>query len=313
MDRRRFVKASIGGAALFSFSGLTLLSTQKSAQAAPASVDLIAESVVKQLVDGAAVPMWQFRDPVGTGPGAMAAGLVVQQGDEVTINLTNNLDRNINFSVPDLFTNGVAVAPGASQSYVFGANTAGSFLMVDGINGLLSQAMGLAAPLVVMPSDGSRSLTPGGPLFDRQYTLFLQEVDSRLNDAINAGLPYELANYEPNYFFANGLSYPDTANDSDTFINMLLNQNIALRFINGSLIYNAMHFHGYHVDVMSRNRVPETQVVHKDTVLVRVGECVDVMLNVNQIGRYPLHNHYLPGVTANGVYANGALLMMNAV
>ena len=119
-----------------------------------------------------------------------------------------------------------------------------------------------------------------------------------------------------NYFFANGLSYPDTAGDSDTLVSMNQGEDIALRLINAGVITNPMHFHGYHVEVATRNRVPETAVVDKDTVLVNREECVDVILPVLQEGAFPLHTHFVPGVTANGVYVNpfgGALIIMRAV
>ena len=121
-----------------------------------------------------------------------------------------------------------------------------------------------------------------------------------------------MANYEPNYFFANGLSYPDTTDDSDTYVSMNTGEDVAIRFINGGAITYPMHFHGYHVNVATRNRVPETQVIEKDTVQVDRDECVDVILPVVQSGAYPLHTHYVPGVTADGTYANGGLIIMNA-
>ena len=112
-----------------------------------------------------------------------------------------------------------------------------------------------------------------------------------------------------------GLSYPDTATDTDTLVAMNQGEEVAIRFINSGLITYPMHFHGYHVRVATRDRVPETAVVDKDTVLVGVGECVDVILPVTQRGAYPLHTHYVPGVTANGVYVNpygGGLIVMSA-
>jgi FtsP/CotA-like multicopper oxidase with cupredoxin domain len=124
-----------------------------------------------------------------------------------------------------------------------------------------------------------------------------------------------MANYEPNYFFVNGLSYPHTAADGDPLVDMFVGERVAIRFVNTGLITNPMHFHGYHVDVATRNRIPETAVITKDTVLVNVSECVDVILPCNQPGAYPLHTHYVPGVTANGVYVNpygGALIVMSA-
>jgi hypothetical protein len=58
--------------------------------------------------------------------------------------------------------------------------------------------------------------------------------------------------------------------------------------------------------------MPETAVIDKDTVMVDVGECVEVVLPVAQAGIFPLHTHYVPGVTASGSYPNGGLILMQA-
>ena len=136
-----------------------------------------------------------------------------------------------------------------------------------------------------------------------------------LDRAIEAGRSYDMDEYEPNYFFVNGLSYPDTAADADTVVEMTVGEDVVLRLVNAGIITSPMHFHGFHVDVATRNRAPESEVITKDTVLVNVGECVDVVLACNQAGIYPLHSHYVPAVTANGVYVNpygGALIIMSA-
>jgi FtsP/CotA-like multicopper oxidase with cupredoxin domain len=314
MHRRDFLRAGLSGAAAFSFSGLVQW-WPRPAHAATVSVALTAEAVTKTLVDNtAATPssarMWQFSDGVG-GPGALASGLVVREGDTVNLTLTNNLAVSINFIVPGTAIASPVCAVGQTLAFSFTAPAAGSYYYSDGQNGLLARAMGLSGPLVVMPASGN-ALYDGGPAFDRQYTLFLQEIDKRVNDAVAAGATPNLAEYEPNYFFVNGLSYPQTETDADTRVAMALDENIALRFINAGLILNPMHFHGYHVRVATRNRAPETAVIDKDTVLVRVGECVDVILPVNQTGIYQIHSHFLPAITANGVYANGAMIVMDA-
>ena len=314
MDRREFIKQSTLTAAAFGMSGLTTLMPRR-AQAAAVDVSFAAEGVFKNMVDGTSIFTWQFRDLGGFGPGGLSSGLVVMEGDAVDITVYNDLDRPINLEVPGVLEGTPAVAPGGSHTYSFTAPPAGSYFYHDNINGEIGRAMGLAGPLIVMPADGSNRLYSGGPTFDRQYTLVLHELDDRLNSAIEAGGTYDMANYEPNYFFVNGLSYPNTAGDGDTLVAMNVGEDVALRFVNTGVITNPMHFHGYHVDVATRNRIPETAVITKDTVLVKVGECVDVILPCNQPGAYPLHTHYVPGVTANGVYVNpygGALIVMSA-
>lgn len=317
MKRRIFIKTGIAGVGVFTMSGLVL--TSHRAFAAAIRIDLIAESATKSLVGGATTTVWQFRDATtatAKGPGALASGFQVVSGDVITVNLTNNLTRPVGFVIPGLSVEpGTQVAPGATQTFTVTAGDPGSYFFTDHATDLLGRAMGLAGPLIVMPADGSQRLAPAAPVFNNQYTLFLNELDTRLNTAVaNGGSgDAELANFEPNYYFANGLSYPATTSDPETAIALTVGQQTAIRFVNGGLQMNSMHFHGYHVDVTLRDRAAETVIVEKDTVAVRVGECVDVMLNVTQPGAYELHNHYLPAVTGNGVYPNGAMIMMTAV
>ena len=315
MKRRDFLKAGgagLAGTAAFALSGLTIF-TPRTAHAATVNVNLTAEGAYKTLIDNTSVFVWQFNDANGTGPGTLTSGLLVTEGDTVNVTVTNNLDRSIRFAIPGVSMSTTStVSPGGSRTYSFTAPSAGSYLYTDNVNGELSRAMGLAGPMVVMPAGGASRLYSNGPTFDRQYTLFMSDLDDRLNAAVEAGGSYNMANYEPNYFFANGLSYPDTTDDSDTYVSMNTGEDVAIRFINGGAITYPMHFHGYHVNVATRNRVSETQVIEKDTVQVERDECVDVILPVVQSGAYPLHTHYVPGVTADGTYANGGLIIMNA-
>jgi len=325
MERREFLKAGVAGlSSSFVLGGLTA-GFPRSAQAANIVIDFSVEEVMKIVPVNRAILTWQYVNALQPGPGALNSGIVVTEGDTVTINIQNNLTSNypVNLVCPGLLDTSVAAAPGGSQSYTFVATTPGSYLYYDDNNGDLGRAMGLMGPLVVKPMDGSQALTPiefDPNNFDREYTIVTHEIDSRINDAMAAGLPFDLNTYQPDYFFANGLSYPETVQDAagnidDTkVILMSTGQNVALRLINGGLIYYPMHFHGYHVNVVTRNRMLEENVVEKDTVLVKEGEAVEAILPVgDQVGLYPLHTHYIPGVTTSGFYAGGSLLMMKSV
>jgi len=314
MKRREFLKAGLTGAVAFTLSGLTFMAPRKS-PAAALNFTLVAEDGFKTMIDGTDIYVWQFNDPDGAGPGELTSGLLVREGDWVNVTVVNNLYRRINFIIPGVLDNSAAVSPGGSHTYSFTAPAAGSYMYYDSFRGKIGRAMGLSGPLVVMPADGSQTLYSGGPGFDRQYTLVLNELDDRLNAAVYNRQRYDMADYEPNYFFVNGLSYPQTTADDDTLVAMRVGEDVAIRFINTGLITSPQHFHGYHVDVASRDAIPETSVIEKDTVVVDVGECVDLILNAAQPGVYPLHTHFVPGVTANGTYLNpygGALVVMRA-
>ena len=71
---------------------------------------------------------------------------------------------------------------------------------------------------------------------------------------------------------------------------------VKLRLVNEMDSDHPMH-HPFHVHgagrfvVLARNGVPEANLVWKDTVLVRTGETVDILLDVTNPGRWMAHCH----------------------
>ncbi len=52
-----------------------------------------------------------------------------------------------------------------------------------------------------------------------------------------------------------------------------------------------IHFHGQRFLVLSRDSVRTTNLVWKDTVLVRTGESVDLLLEASNPGAWMVHCH----------------------
>ena len=71
---------------------------------------------------------------------------------------------------------------------------------------------------------------------------------------------------------------------------------VKLRLVNEMDSDHPMH-HPFHVHgagrfvVLARDGVPEANLVWKDTVLVRTGETVDILLDVTNPGRWMAHCH----------------------
>lgn len=304
----------MSAAVAVSFQGVALTYAQR-AEAAVVSADMVVEQIDRVLSVGpppVTVPTWQFGNAISTPGSGGVYQLTVLAGDEVTINLKNNLTVPVNFVIPGVLDTSPPVQPGSTQAYTFTAPAApGTYLVYDDVNGLISRAMGLAAALVVLPNDGVASLYPGGPLYNRDHLLVFNELDTRLNRVIAAGGTFDTAMYEPNYFFVNGVFYNG---GRGVEIQFAQRESVAIRMVNAGLIYYPMHFHGWHVNVTTRNRVIEPAVVEKDSVLVKTNESVEVMLSVgSQVGTYPLHTHFLPALTNNGLYLGGAMIMMVSV
>ncbi|AKF25281.1 hypothetical protein YH65_07675 [Sulfurovum lithotrophicum] len=316
MNRRDFLRKGAGGSIAFALSGLIMAPVNVQAATATRTYDISANSQDTTMIDGSTVFTWSLDDPASPGPGHVGSGMVVTEGDTIEVNLTNNLDRDINFVVQGVLGSTPTVAPGETKTYTFTAPAAGTYMYTDDANGYIAKAMGLFGALVVNPADGSAALYENGPTYDQQYVMVMSDMDGRLNDAIkNGATSYDINNYEPNYYFANGLIYPDTKKYDDTLITMNVGEDVAIRFINAGVIEYPMHFHGYHVNAIKNNRQLVSGFISRDTVLVRPDTTAEVILPVEQSGAYPLHTHYVPGVTVNGVYTNpygGGLIIMVA-
>ncbi len=116
--------------------------------------------------------------------------------------------------------------------------------------------------------------------------------------------------YEPNYFMMNGMAYPDTASDPATYVTGNLGERILIRMGNLGRMRQAIHFHGYHPEIVARENVPETTFGEKDTIGLPHRTTVDVILNADQVGTYLLHPHSLTAVTENGLYPWGQLTLI---
>ena len=125
--------------------------------------------------DGNNLPVWGFADlnnannPIKGTVQYPGPTLIVNEGDTVTINLTNNLAEPVSMVFPGLdvvtptspvFSHGAKgnlssivpeAAPGGSQTYVFTASRPGTFYYQSGSNQAVQLRMGLFGAIIVRP------------------------------------------------------------------------------------------------------------------------------------------------------------------
>jgi FtsP/CotA-like multicopper oxidase with cupredoxin domain len=215
--------------------------------------------------DGAMIYSWGYGcngAPAGFLPDGSGAGpkptcpamqlpgptLIVTEGDDVTVVLTNNLptaagNTSIVFSGLSVSaTNGVAgplvqeAAHGGSVTYKFHAGKPGTYAYYSGSHSDLQIEMGLFGAVVVKPTPtyNAPSACPQGPFslartaydndgtcYDREYLFQFSEINSRVHReaqvlveacGLEADCPPMNVNmepYRPNYFLVNGRSMPD--------------------------------------------------------------------------------------------------------
>lgn len=196
--------------------------------------------------DGGSVIAWGYAaDSGGAFPGVMqypGPTLIVNQGDAVTINLTNPpvgpgtipMPVSIVFpgqtgvtatgGNPGLLTN--EAAPGQTVTYTFTASHPGTYLYHSGTRPDLQVEMGLVGAIIVRPAgfnEATNRTAYGHPgsAYDHEYLFLLTEMDAQVHDQVAAimavgGDPstLDVSDFFPEYWFINGRAGPDTLSNA---------------------------------------------------------------------------------------------------
>jgi len=160
--------------------------------------------------------------------------LCVDEGDTVTIILQNTFSEDVSIIFPgqeEVMADGapaqpqfdgsgnltsltnVAPANGGSVTYSFTANHPGTFIYESGTNPEVQVRMGLFGVLIVRPSLGpdyvnNRLDSQFNP--NTEFLVLLSEIDPYLNQAVERGQAFNMANYHPRYWLINGRGFPDS-------------------------------------------------------------------------------------------------------
>lgn len=248
------------------------------------------------------VPIWGFSLNPGTGCGpASVPGpvLIVNQGDTVNVNLTNNLD-NVADAVSLLFP-GQTLVPdmvgaaggGGTMSYTFTASLPGTYLYSAGMNPDVQVPMGLYGALIVRPTGfpGVPGRAYGGPnsastAFGTEAVLVLGDIDPRLNDNPHG---FNLANYNPTYWLINGKVYPETAP-----IPVSPGQTLLLRYVNAGSTNAAMTVVGLRQTVIAKDAFVQPFSTSVASETIAAGQTSDMLVIGPSVpGRYPLYNRQM--------------------
>ena len=195
--------------------------------------------------DGGSVMLWGYADDGPSNGGrAQYPGptLIVNQGDILTINLTNGLTvtggavPNVSIVFPGhevtaTCTTGAcptgtltmeAEPDGDVVSYSFTATHAGTYMYHSGTNPGLQVEMGLTGAIIVRPPNYLTGAPPdflayghADTAYGHEQLFFLTEMDPRIHTEVEfngpdtALLQEYLDNYFSNYWFINGRTAPD--------------------------------------------------------------------------------------------------------
>ena len=234
--------------------------------------------------DGNHIFVWGFAD----GDGAHNRGrtqypgptLIVNQNDNVTINLTNQLTVPISIIFPgqegvnaqmvtgtgNLGLLTLEANPGETVRYIFQASEPGTYTYYSGTRSELQVEMGLFGALIVRPAMGANfAYNHADSAFDREYLFVLSEIDHRFHQLVRFGKTNQIDNtaFFPVYWFINGRAGFDTATRDfypflpsqpyGSFARMHPLERILVRMIGGGRDLHPFHLHGNHHRTIARD------------------------------------------------------------
>ena len=244
--------------------------------------------------------------------GQVPAPLIhVKEDDIVTVKVTNltELPHTIhwhgiyntwkNDGVPNVTQTNID--PGKSFTYTWKAKPSGSMWYHCHVNVNEHVAYrGMWGPIVVDPKKPTKlekQITKGKDLI-----MMLSAYDAQWKDKPGfGGLPTDTANY----FSINGRSFPLTMP-----FRVKKGDKVRIRLYGAGGEIHAMHTHGHHFLVTHKDGFPLPAPYWSDTILIGPGERYDIMLTMNNPGRYIMHDHVDIHVTNNGKYPGGAITVM---
>ena len=264
-------------------AGLAL--TSSAASAAVVSIELCAVPGTATLTGAVTVPIWGFDEPATPGDCSTAVAslpgpvLDVDEGDDVTINVTNVLPagHTIRFEVPGIdFAAGPAdVDVGDTVSRTFTASAAGTYLYQSGGDGGRQAAMGLYGALLVRPATANQAYDSAATAYDVEATLVLSAVDPAFNQAADQNA-FNMYQYRATYWLINGEAYPDTAPG----ITAAAGDQVLLRYLNAGFDNTTMQLLGMHEHVVARDARLLTNPFDANAETIPAGATEDAIATV---------------------------------
>ena len=163
MNRREFLKLGSAGVATILIGNRLSWLGGTNAFAAGQTLNFVITDAVKQMATynitnpGATCYFWVYEVTIPGNPDRVlpveSPGPTISaiKGDSITFNVTNNLDEDHAFSIPDFNFSIGPIPPGQTMSGTLTVDKSGAFLYYDDLNAPVNRVMGLHGALVVRP------------------------------------------------------------------------------------------------------------------------------------------------------------------
>lgn len=210
--------------------------------------------------------------------------MIVNQGDTVTVTLTNEIDTPVSMVFPGQIgvtaqavsgstANGLLTleaATGGVVRYTFTASNPGTYMYHSGTRPDIQIMLGMVGALIVRPTSGGAPIANqayGHPdtHFDQEYLFLLTEMDPTINDMVEHGRMNEVdsSDFFPVLWFLNGRCAPDTMEPDDVawlptqpyscMPMMVPGEKLLMRVIGGGRDVHPFHHHGNNALIIARD------------------------------------------------------------
>jgi FtsP/CotA-like multicopper oxidase with cupredoxin domain len=236
-----------------------------------------------------------------TAAGLPGPVLTLDEGDEVTINVTNALPagHTISFEVPGIsFDAGPTdAAVGETVTRTFTASGPGTFLYQSGGDAGRQEAMGLYGALIVRPTTAGQVYDDASTSFDVESVLVLSQVDPNFNADPDS---FDMLHYLATYWLINGKAYPDTAP-----IPASAGDRVLLRYLNAGYDNTSMALLGLHEHVVARDGLLLTDTFDAAAETFPAGATEDAIVTIPSTAPpsasgFPLFNRNLHVTNGSG-------------
>lgn len=254
------------------------------------SFDLTATAGQISVSDGGSIYTWGYSAPGGTTMQLPGPTLIVNEGDAITVTLTNHLpaaagNTSIVFPGQDVVVDpldpGVdgdltqEAAPGGTVTYTFTAGAPGTYQYHSGTQPDLQVEMGLYGALIVRPAMAPPAGMAGcaynhvDSCYHREYLYLLSEVDMDIHVAAaqqadgDGPIVLPLGAYVSEYWLMNGRAAPDTmaadyaailpTQPYGSLTRMHPGEKILVRIVGAGREMHPFHTHGNHVRVLAHD------------------------------------------------------------
>jgi FtsP/CotA-like multicopper oxidase with cupredoxin domain len=221
----------------------------------------------------------------------------VDVGESIEITVINRDTMEHTFTIENVVTTNNVIPANDTLTLNFSFTQPGAYLFYSDVS--YGKHLGASGQFLV-----------GYNQYDQFYwNLFEQEtsLSHNLADSSETELP---TNFNPQVYTINNQSYPQVLNDTNAVVLGNVGDTIIISIVNSGKMAHALHFHGYHVDVLHNSLNPFMEGLSKDTFPIEVGATCVVRLVPDQPGMYPVHDHNLFAVNT-GAYPGGMITMQN--